>query len=347
MPSMAVFRPVLARCAHPRKSRRLAFRLWRDRGGEGPSRYRGRYGSASPRAGLLGLRAHGSAALHGRGSYHQRPASPRSVRDLPGSQGRSTGGGDLANLATAGRESHPVHARRAGDRGAIGCVTYELSGFEGRNTQPSDPTSRAWAGLRDGSRGPAGRLWLANRLTFGSGCLTERRSHGLWTCSYPVRVRERCRLRPWEPRPERPARSQVTVKLDELSVGWHRVPLDKLPQGQKLTFSLSAGKETPAGISEMQIEGSRVPFDEAPRLTVTYPLSGECVNHRVHVRGFVTPAGADALMVNGAALTGALSSDGAFAFEMSEKQTGGRAPHHRGNLRAVARASDRSLLVAA
>jgi RHS repeat-associated protein len=119
-------------------------------------------------------------------------------------------------------------------------------------------------------------------------------------------------------------KGQITVKLDGLSAGWHRVPLDKMPAGGGLTLTLAAGKEVEAAISEMTIEGSPLPVDEAPRVAITYPLSGECVNHRVHVRGFVTPAGAEAIYAAGHRFDGALGRDGAFAFELAENEAAGR-----------------------
>jgi hypothetical protein len=119
-------------------------------------------------------------------------------------------------------------------------------------------------------------------------------------------------------------KGQITVNLDGLSAGWHRVPLDKLPASAGLKLTLAPGRELAAAISEMNIEGSPLPADQAPRVAITYPLSGECVNHRVHVRGFVTPAGADAVYAAGHRFDGALGRDGAFAFELAESEAAGR-----------------------
>jgi len=119
-------------------------------------------------------------------------------------------------------------------------------------------------------------------------------------------------------------KGQITVKLDGLAAGWHRVPLDKMPATEALTLTLSPGKEETAAISELTVEGSAVPADEAPHMTISYPLSGECVNHRVHVRGFVTP-GADALSSGGRRMAdGVLGRDGAFAFDLPEKDVAGK-----------------------
>ena len=98
-------------------------------------------------------------------------------------------------------------------------------------------------------------------------------------------------------------KGQIAVKLDGLGAGWHRVPLDKLPATDALTLTLAAGEEAAAAISELAIEGSPLPADVAPRLSVTYPLSGECANHRVHVRGFVAPADAEAIYSAGVGWT--------------------------------------------
>jgi RHS repeat-associated protein len=115
------------------------------------------------------------------------------------------------------------------------------------------------------------------------------------------------------------ANGRVTVRLDALPTGWHRVSLSQLPSTDRLTLSLAGGGESGAAISELAIAGSPLPADAAPRIVITYPLSGECVNHRVHARGFVVPAGATALRANGVEVDGALGADGAFAFDVSEK----------------------------
>jgi len=65
-----------------------------------------------------------------------------------------------------------------------------------------------------------------------------------------------------------------------------------------------------------------LPVDDAPRMTITYPLSGECVNHRVYVRGFIEPAGPAALFVNGVRKADALSEDGGLSFEVSDRAVG-------------------------
>ena len=119
-------------------------------------------------------------------------------------------------------------------------------------------------------------------------------------------------------------KGQVEVKLDGLGAGWHRVPLDKMPATEALTLTLAAGKEEVAAVSELAIEGSPLPADAAPRLSVTYPLSGECVNHRVHVRGFATPADAEGIYVGGRRVDGALARDGSFGFELAAQDAAGR-----------------------
>ena len=101
------------------------------------------------------------------------------------------------------------------------------------------------------------------------------------------------------------------------------MPLNRLPRTGALALTLIAGKELAAEISELAIEASPVPADEAPRMTITYPLSGECVNGRVHVRGFLTPAGAQSLSANGGRQDSALDRGGAFAFDMNGKDVAG------------------------
>ena len=187
-------------------------------------------------------------------------------------------------------------------------------------TRLTDASARSWEALRDGREGTG---WKADPAK------PEQRRDWSFTAV----------TQPWALDVRLPAKGAGTlvvgsasgsnmgefvVKLDGLSAGWHRVPLDHLPPSSRLTFRLTAGKELTASISELAVEGSPVPADEAPRLAVTYPLSGECVNHRVHVRGFVTPAGAETLYAAGARMSGAIAPDGSFGFELPEKDAAGR-----------------------
>jgi RHS repeat-associated protein len=189
-------------------------------------------------------------------------------------------------------------------------------------TRLSDASARLWEALRDGREGTG---WKSDPHK-----PTQKRE---WTFTGATQ--------PWALDLRLPARATgtlaigsidansgskgtVSVRLDDLSPGWHRVPLGHLPTATKLAFELSAGKELGAAISELAVEGSALPADEAPRLAITYPLSGECVNHRVHVRGFVTPADAEEIYANGTRIDGAIRGDGAFALELGEREAAGR-----------------------
>jgi len=119
--------------------------------------------------------------------------------------------------------------------------------------------------------------------------------------------------------------AKATIDLTGFAPGWHRVSLATLPAGQKLRLSLTAGKEQSIAISELAISASPLPVDDAPRMHITYPLSGECVNHRVYVRGFIDPAGPANLFVNGTRKENAISEDGSLAFEVSDRESGGKA----------------------
>jgi RHS repeat-associated protein len=117
-------------------------------------------------------------------------------------------------------------------------------------------------------------------------------------------------------------RQRITVNLGELSAGWHEIPIDALPVSDRLMLSLTGDEERGAALSELAITASPLPADEAPRVSVAYPLSGECVNHRVHLRGFVEPAEGATLFINGTRRDAALSADGAFAVDLGEAELG-------------------------
>jgi hypothetical protein len=118
--------------------------------------------------------------------------------------------------------------------------------------------------------------------------------------------------------------AKATIDLSGFAAGWHRVPLSNLPATDKLLLSLVGGKEQDVAISELAISASPLPVDDAPRMEITYPLSGGCVNHRVYVRGFIEPEGPATLYVNGAAKQDALSSDGSLSFEVSDREAGSK-----------------------
>jgi RHS repeat-associated protein len=196
-------------------------------------------------------------------------------------------------------------------------------GVPARPDRLSDDGVRSWAGLLDGSEAtrwnvaahakPDARTWPFAGVTQPRALEVHLSSAGAGTLVVSAADGD--------------ARGgKVTVALDGLARGWHRVPLETLPPTTRLTLTLMGGKEAAATLTEIGVSGSPLPADEAPRLEVSYPLSGECVNHRVHVRGWLMPADGASLQVNGApAATDALASDGAFALELGEKAAGGGA----------------------
>ena len=217
------------------------------------------------------------------------------------------------------------------DPGSYRVSALRIVGIPKGETRLTDAGARAWQELHDGLEGtgwraaagkaPDTREWIFNGPTQPWGLdvrLPSRGSGSLTIAAEGVQA-------------PTSTKAEVTVALENLSAGWHRIPLDRLPPAEKLRITLASGKELPASISEMTIEGSPIPVDQAPRMAVTYPLSGECVNHRIHLRGFVTPAGASELDANGSPVAGALSADGAFALDLTENQVA----RHGVNVEAV------------
>jgi RHS repeat-associated protein len=183
----------------------------------------------------------------------------------------------------------------------------------------SDASARSWQHLRDGVEGtgwraPTGKPAEPRDWTF------EGKTQP-WALDFrlPEKTAGALTVSAAGTQNGHASQGKTIVELDSLSPGWHRVKLDKLPATERLTLTLSAGREQAATLSEVAIEGSPLPADAAPRIAISYPLSGECVNHRVHVRGFVTLPGAELLRVNGGRVEGALGADGAFAVELAEK----------------------------
>ena len=208
------------------------------------------------------------------------------------------------------------------DPGSYRVKNLRILGVPAGATRLADPSARAWEALRDGSEGTGWKAAPhkpAQRREWEFAAATQP-----WVLDLRLPARATGTLTVASADTKSSSKGDISVRLDDLSPGWHRLPLGHLPPSAKLTFELSGGAELGAAISELAVTGSAVPADEAPRLAVTYPLSGECVNHRVHVRGFVTPSDAQAMYVNGARIEGALKGEGAFALELGEKEAGGR-----------------------
>ncbi len=130
----------------------------------------------------------------------------------------------------------------------------------------------------------------------------------------------------------------VRVDLHGLSKGWHHVDLDALGATEALGISLAVKKplrvrnEDPRPvISEVAATASAVlQKTEDRRIVVSYPLHGECIDHKVQLRGFVTglaePEQVVALRANGTAVPEALGRDRAFALMIAESPSSAGRP---------------------
>ena len=209
------------------------------------------------------------------------------------------------------------------DPGSYRVRNLRIVGVPVGATRLTDASARAWEELRDGLEGTG---WKANPQK-----APQRRDWTFagatqpWALDFRLPGHSTGTMVVASGDSKAASKGDVSVRLDDLSAGWHRLPLKHLPSGTRVTLELSGGTELGAAISELAVEGSRLPADEAPRVNVTYPLSGECVNHRVHVRGFVTPAGAEALYANGVRVDGSLRADGSFGMELAERELDGHA----------------------
>jgi RHS repeat-associated protein len=114
---------------------------------------------------------------------------------------------------------------------------------------------------------------------------------------------------------------EVVTTLDNLAPGWNRIRLDDAPtDAAGVRISLTASAESTAGalVSELRVSGSRRPNRQGSRLSVTYPLHGECVDGEAYLRGFLRTDGSGStkgatLRIDGAARPAALATDGSFS----------------------------------
>jgi RHS repeat-associated protein len=117
----------------------------------------------------------------------------------------------------------------------------------------------------------------------------------------------------------------VTVEGKHLVPGWNRIALDDAPpRTEGLRIRFTGALEGAGAIGEVRVAASPAPREGGPRLVISSPLHGECVDHQVYVRGFVTPpdrAGV-ALSLNGAPAFGAVQADGGFGETFPERASG-------------------------
>ena len=82
------------------------------------------------------------------------------------------------------------------------------------------------------------------------------------------------------------------VESAKLTPGWNFLSLDHLPRGAAVRLTWDAGREGEGLLAEARLVTSPEPAGRGRRLVVSTPLHGECVDHEVYLRGFLTGAGA-------------------------------------------------------
>jgi len=99
-------------------------------------------------------------------------------------------------------------------------------------------------------------------------------------------------------------------------VEWETLPPEAPPiDGLRVRWEAGGQRDEgpAAALAELRLAASPLPHDgDEARLTVSYPLHGECVDRAAYVRGFVEPvanrSGAPALFVDGRAAKAALAN---------------------------------------
>lgn len=98
--------------------------------------------------------------------------------------------------------------------------------------------------------------------------------------------------------PGKRSATDLSIDLKGLAPGWHRYPLDGLlPAASQLGVKYQAPAQKKSSrravpVSDLAVAASRVVSAAQPRLAVSFPLHGECVEGRAYVRGFVDAAAA-------------------------------------------------------
>jgi RHS repeat-associated protein len=119
----------------------------------------------------------------------------------------------------------------------------------------------------------------------------------------------------------RARKGKVQVDLEGRPVGWQTVPVaGVLPTSSELRVRVVGDKESTAQVSEARILGFPALASNA-QLAVSYPLHGECADHKTHVRGFVSGPGRlqkPQFFVDGAPAAGRIDPDGSFEADVKE-----------------------------
>jgi RHS repeat-associated protein len=116
-------------------------------------------------------------------------------------------------------------------------------------------------------------------------------------------------------------KGQVNVELDGRPAGWQTVPVGGvLPAASELRLRVVGDRESKAQVSEARVRS--FPSVASPAgVIVSYPLHGECLDHKTYVRGFVAGASRlqrPQLVVDGQPIAGKLDADGSFEIEVEE-----------------------------
>jgi RHS repeat-associated protein len=125
-------------------------------------------------------------------------------------------------------------------------------------------------------------------------------------------------------------RSPVKVDLHGMAPGWHRIDASRLGAVDGVAVALTqekrGGMRSRAEgalplVSDVAVTASALPAagDDAG-IVATYPLHGECFDHRARVRGFVRSAEGSvaAFHANGASFDDAVTRDGSFELTVEE-----------------------------
>jgi RHS repeat-associated protein len=119
-------------------------------------------------------------------------------------------------------------------------------------------------------------------------------------------------------------KGQVTVDLDKRPVGWQTVPVGGvLPANSALRVRVVGDREGKGQVSELRMHW--FPSLTSPAdLTISYPLHGECHDHKTYVRGFaagLAPGQHAQLLVDGQPRSGQIDADGSFEADVPEPAT--------------------------
>jgi RHS repeat-associated protein len=117
-------------------------------------------------------------------------------------------------------------------------------------------------------------------------------------------------------------KGQVNVNLDGRPAGWQTVPVAGiLPTTTgALRVRVWGDKESAAKVSEARIIWFPSPASQAG-ITISYPLHGECQDHKTYLRGFASGSGGlqrPQLSVDGQPMVGKIDADGSFEADVQE-----------------------------